>query len=138
MANVRAFFCSGDLSGFVWAIPGVGWIFWLCCSLWCAYHALARPGGRCPNNGFMFGLAENHCPVVLKPAFKLKGVDLFVEFLDGKRVFIRRDREDQGFDGVVTQVRGKWIYVAVADPDPDGFDGIWVNTDLQREIAVLK
>ncbi|HHW42827.1 hypothetical protein GFC01_15550 [Desulfofundulus thermobenzoicus] len=61
-----------------------------------------------------------------------------MEFLDGKRVFIRRDREDQGFDGVVTQVRGKWIYVAVADPDPDGFDGIWVNTDLQREIAVLK
>jgi hypothetical protein len=61
-----------------------------------------------------------------------------VEFLDGKRVFIRRDGEDSGFDGVVTQVRGKWIYVAVADPDPSGFDGIWINTDLQREIAVLK
>jgi len=61
-----------------------------------------------------------------------------VEFLDGKRVFIRRDGEDSGFDGVVTQVRGKWIYVAVADPDPSGFDGIWINTDRQREIAVLK
>jgi hypothetical protein len=61
-----------------------------------------------------------------------------MEWLDGKRVFIRRDREDNGFDGVVTQVKGKWIYVAVSDPDPVGFDGIWVNTDLQREIAVLK
>lgn len=62
----------------------------------------------------------------------------FPEILDGKRVFIRRDGEDSGFDGVVTQVRGKWIYVAVADPDPSGFDGIWVNTELQREIGVLK
>ncbi|MGQ9558772.1 MAG: hypothetical protein ACUVTU_12580 [Desulfurispora sp.] len=61
-----------------------------------------------------------------------------MEFLQGKRVFIRRDGEDNGFDGVVTQVKGKWIYVAVADPDPAGFDGIWVNTDLQREIGILK
>lgn len=61
-----------------------------------------------------------------------------MEWLDGKRVFIRRDREGDGFDGVVTMVRGKWIYVAVADADPSGFDGIWVNTELQREIAVLK
>ena len=61
-----------------------------------------------------------------------------MEFLSGKRIFIRRDGEESGFDGVVTQVKGKWIYVAVADPDPVGFDGIWVNTDLQREISVLK
>ncbi len=61
-----------------------------------------------------------------------------MDFLNGKRVFIRRDGEESGFDGVVTQVKGKWIYVAVADADPVGFDGIWVNTDLQREIAVLK
>jgi len=61
-----------------------------------------------------------------------------MEWLKGTRVFIRRDGEDQGFDGVVTEVRGKWIYVAVSDPDPSGFDGIWVNTDLQREIGVLK
>jgi hypothetical protein len=61
-----------------------------------------------------------------------------VEFLDGRRVFICRNGEDSGFDVVVTQVRGKWIYVAVADPDPSGFDGIWINTDLQRESTVLK
>gem|GEM_PF-6205127 len=29
-----------------------------------------------------------------------------MEWLDGKRVFIRRDGEDNGFDGVVTQVKG--------------------------------
>lgn len=61
-----------------------------------------------------------------------------MEWLDGRRVFIRRDHEDSGFDGVVTQVKGKWIYVTVADADPSGFDGIWVNTELQREIGVLK
>jgi len=61
-----------------------------------------------------------------------------MEWLDGRRVFIRRDGEDNGFDGVVTQVKGKWIYVAVADADPAGFDGIWVNTELQREISILK
>jgi hypothetical protein len=61
-----------------------------------------------------------------------------VDFLNGRRVFIRRDGEESGFDGVVTQVKGKWIYVEVADPDPVGFHGIWVNTDLQREIAILK
>ena len=61
-----------------------------------------------------------------------------MEWLNGKRIFIRRDGEDAGFDGVVTEVRGKWVLVAVADPDPSGFDGIWINTELQREIAVLK
>ena len=61
-----------------------------------------------------------------------------MQCLDGKRVFIRRDGENNGFDGVVKEVNGKWIYVAVADPDPAGFDGIWINCELQREIAVLK
>ena len=61
-----------------------------------------------------------------------------MECLDGKRVFIRRDCENNGFDGVVKEVKGKWIYVEVSDPDPTGFDGIWVNCELQREIAVLK
>jgi len=35
-----------------------------------------------------------------------------------------RRGEESGFDGVVTQVKGKWLYVAVADADPVGFDGI--------------
>lgn len=61
-----------------------------------------------------------------------------MDWLNGKRIFIRRDGENDGFDGVVTQVRGQWIYVAVADADSAGFDGIWVNTDHQREIGVLK
>lgn len=58
--------------------------------------------------------------------------------LDGKRIYIRRDGETDGFDGVVTEVDGNWIYVEVADPADDGFKGIWVNTELQREIGVLK
>ena len=57
---------------------------------------------------------------------------------DGKRVYIRRDGETDGFDGVVTEVDGNWIYVEVADPAAEGFGGIWINTELQREIGVLK
>jgi hypothetical protein len=62
----------------------------------------------------------------------------FPSCLRGKRVFIRRDREDDGFDGVVSDVSGKWIYITVADSDPNGYRAIWVNTDLQREVGELK
>lgn len=57
--------------------------------------------------------------------------------LQGKRVWIRRDGEGgDGFEGLVERVSGKWIYVRVDDPAGQT-EGIWVNTDLQREIAVL-
>lgn len=57
--------------------------------------------------------------------------------LQGKRVWIRRDGAgDDGFEGVVEKVSGKFIYVRVDDPAGQTL-GIWVNTDLQREIAVL-
>jgi hypothetical protein len=57
--------------------------------------------------------------------------------LQGKRVWIRRDGAgDDGFEGVVQRVSGKFIYVKVDDPQ-GVTQGIWVNTDLQREIAVL-
>lgn len=57
--------------------------------------------------------------------------------LQGKRVWIRRDGEGgDGFEGMVERVSGKWIYVKVDDPAGTTL-GIWVNTDLQREIAVL-
>lgn len=58
--------------------------------------------------------------------------------LQGKKVWIMRDHQgpDSGFAGVVERVAGKWIYVRVDDPS-GGTAGIWLNTDLQREIAVL-
>ncbi|MFO7172801.1 MAG: hypothetical protein DIU70_007535 [Bacillota bacterium] len=57
--------------------------------------------------------------------------------VQGKRVWIRRDgTADDGFEGVVERVSGKWIYVRVDDPTGQTL-GIWVNTDLQREIAIL-
>lgn len=62
----------------------------------------------------------------------------FPGILRGKRVFIRRDREDDGFDGVISEIEGKWIKVRVADTDPNGFDSIWINTELQREIGELR
>jgi len=63
---------------------------------------------------------------------------MVVEKLHGKRVYVRRDSEGDGFDGVVTDINGAWIFVEVADPDENGYRGIWVNTELQREIGVLK
>lgn len=60
-----------------------------------------------------------------------------MDWLNGKHVFISRN-ENNGFDGVVTQVRDKWIYITVTDNDSAGFDGIWINTDQQREIGILK
>lgn len=57
--------------------------------------------------------------------------------VQGKRVWIRRDGTDNdGFEGIVERVSGKWIYVRVDDPAGQTL-GIWVNTDLQREIAIL-
>jgi hypothetical protein len=58
--------------------------------------------------------------------------------LQGKKVWIMRDAlgADAGFHGVVERVEGKWIYVRVEDPSGTT-QGIWVNTDLQREIAIL-
>lgn len=69
----------------------------------------------------------------------------FAESLVGKRVQIRRDNEfledsDERwidfFNGNVTLSAADWIYVQVDDPNGE-FKGIWVNTNLQREIAVL-
>lgn len=54
----------------------------------------------------------------------------------GKRVYIRRDNEDDGFDGVVTEAKGDHVFVAVADPKAE-VEGIWVNVNLQREIQVM-
>lgn len=56
----------------------------------------------------------------------------------GKKVWVLRDAQgpDAGFHGVVERVDGKWIYVTVDDPSGTTL-GIWVNTDLQREIAIL-
>jgi hypothetical protein len=58
--------------------------------------------------------------------------------LQGKKVWVMRDRQgpENGFAGTVERVSGKWIYVKVDDPS-GGTIGIWLNTDLQREIAVL-
>lgn len=58
--------------------------------------------------------------------------------LIGKNVWVMRDAQgpDSGFAGVVERVDGKWLYVKVDDPS-GGTQGIWVNTDLQREIAIL-
>lgn len=53
----------------------------------------------------------------------------------GKRVYIRRDGEDDGFDGVVTDAKDNFIFVSVADPKNE-VEGIWVNVSLQREIQV--
>lgn len=57
------------------------------------------------------------------------------EALLGKRVYIRRDGEDDGFDGVITDVKDNFVFVAVADPNNE-VEGIWVNISLQREIQV--
>lgn len=57
--------------------------------------------------------------------------------LQGRRVWIRRDGAgDDGFEGVVQKVSGDFIYVKVNDPQGVTL-GIWLNTKLQREIAVL-
>lgn len=58
--------------------------------------------------------------------------------LQGKRVWVMRDAQgpDAGFEGVVERVSGNWIYVKVTDPSGTTL-GIWLNLDLQREIAVL-
>jgi len=58
--------------------------------------------------------------------------------LMGKKVWIPRDQHgpDAGFYGIVERVDGKWIYVKVDDPSGTT-QGIWVNTELQREISVL-
>jgi hypothetical protein len=58
--------------------------------------------------------------------------------LQGKKVWVMRDTQgpDNGFAGVVERVNGKWLYVKVDDPS-GGVVGIWINTDLQREIQVL-
>lgn len=74
----------------------------------------------------------------------------FPDCLRSERVLIRRDQElvnardeagnatqqADAFEGVVTDVAGSWIYVQVADPS-GAFRGIWVNTALQREIAIM-
>ncbi len=59
------------------------------------------------------------------------------EKVRGQRVYIRRDERD-GFDGVVTEVDGAWIFVEVADDRSDGFRGIWYNTEKGVEIGILK
>lgn len=58
--------------------------------------------------------------------------------LQGKRVWIARDSQgpDAGFHGVVERVDGKWLFIKVEDPSGTT-QGIWVNSDLQREIAIL-
>lgn len=60
--------------------------------------------------------------------------------LIGKRVWVYRDHkhgDDEGFEGIVEKVaREKWIYIKVDDPSGQT-QGIWINTDLQREIQVL-
>jgi hypothetical protein len=58
--------------------------------------------------------------------------------LQGKRVWIMRDHQgpDNGIEGVVERVSGKWIYLRVTDPS-GAVQGVWINTDLQREIQVL-
>jgi RNase P/RNase MRP subunit p29 len=59
--------------------------------------------------------------------------------LIGKRVWVMRDRQgpDNGIEGVVEKVaKDKWIYIKVQDPTGT-VTGVWINTDLQREIQVL-
>jgi hypothetical protein len=58
--------------------------------------------------------------------------------LQGKKVWIMRDAQgpENGFAGVVERVSGKWIFVKVDDAS-GSTAGIWINTDLQREIQVL-
>lgn len=58
--------------------------------------------------------------------------------LVGKKVWVMRDTQgpDNGFAGMVERANGKWIYVRVDDPSGNVL-GIWINTDLQREIQVL-
>lgn len=58
--------------------------------------------------------------------------------LQGRKVWIMRDSQgpDSGIAGLVERVAGKWIYVKVDDPSGTTL-GVWINTDLQREIQVL-
>lgn len=58
--------------------------------------------------------------------------------LQGRKVWIMRDAQgaDSGIAGLVERVNGKWIYVKVDDPSGTTL-GVWINTDLQREIQVL-
>ncbi|HWI53515.1 MAG TPA: hypothetical protein VNT01_15340 [Symbiobacteriaceae bacterium] len=58
--------------------------------------------------------------------------------LQGKRIWVMRDLQgpDNGFEGTVERVAGKWIYVKTNDPS-GVIAGVWINTDLQREIQVL-
>jgi len=58
--------------------------------------------------------------------------------LQGKKIWVMRDMQgpENGFSGTVEKVSGKWIYVKVDDPSGSVL-GIWVNTDLQREIQIL-
>lgn len=58
--------------------------------------------------------------------------------LVGKRVWIMRDHQgpDNGVEGKVERVNNQWIYVKVNDPSGNVV-GVWINTDLQREIQVL-
>lgn len=58
--------------------------------------------------------------------------------LQGKRIWVMRDNQgpDNGIEGTVERVSGKWIYLKVNDPSGTVV-GVWINTDLQREIQVL-
>jgi len=58
--------------------------------------------------------------------------------LVGKKVWVMRDNQgpDNGIAGMVERANGKWIYVKVEDPSGTTA-GVWINTDLQREIQVL-
>lgn len=58
--------------------------------------------------------------------------------LQGKKVWVMRDSQgpDNGFTGTVERVSGKWVYIKVEDPQGT-IMGVWINTDLQREIQVL-
>lgn len=58
--------------------------------------------------------------------------------LQGKRIWVMRDNQgpDNGVEGTVERVSGKWIYLKVNDPSGTVV-GVWINTDLQREIQVL-
>lgn len=54
--------------------------------------------------------------------------------LQGKRIYVPRP-DGSGFEGIVERVQTKWVFVKVEDPSGQT-QGIWVNTDLQREIEV--
>ncbi len=57
--------------------------------------------------------------------------------LQGKKVWIPRDAlGENGFEGRVERVSGKWLCIKVGDPQ-GVTECIWINSDLQREIQVL-